>query len=88
MAPVVAYLASEHCSQTHRVLSAFRGRVAALQIGVTRGWLSADGAFAAEDVAANLDRILDPSGILVPGSIFDEMEHTFTATPFVLDAGS
>lgn len=87
VSPVVAYLASEHCTQTHRVLSAFRGRVAALQIGVTRGWSSADGAFEAEDVAANLDRILDPSGIVVPGSIFDEMEHAFTATPFASDAG-
>jgi len=77
VAPVVAYLASEGCRLTHRVLSAFRGRVAALQIGVTRGWCGPGGTFAAEDVAANLDQILDPSGILVPGSIFDEMEHAF-----------
>lgn len=88
VAPVLAYLASEQCTQTHRVLSAFRGRVAALQIGVTRGWFSAGGAFAAEDVAANLDRILDPSGILVPGSIFDEIEHALSATPSASGAGS
>lgn len=88
VAPVVAYLASEHCTLTHRVLSAFRGRVAALQIGVTRGWFGADGAFDAEDVATNLDRILDPSQISVPGSIFDEMEDVFTATPFTSAAGS
>lgn len=79
VAPVVAYLASEHCTQTHRVLSAFSGRVAALQIGVTRGWRSPTGAFDAEDVEANLDLILDPSGIVVPGSIFEEMEHAFAA---------
>jgi hypothetical protein len=88
VAPVVAYLASRQCTQTHRVFSAFRGRVAALQIGVTRGWFSADGAFAAEDVAANLDQILNPAGILVPDSIFDEIEHAFTATPFASGAGS
>lgn len=81
VAPVVAYLASERCTLTHRVLSAFRGRVSALQIGVTRGWLGTDGGFDAEDVAANLDRILDPSQIFVPGSIFDEMEHAFAAAP-------
>lgn len=40
VAPVVAYLASESCTLTHRVLSAFRGRVAALQIGVTGGWFA------------------------------------------------
>lgn len=81
VAPVVAYLASESCTLTHRVLSAFRGRVAALQIGVTGGWFAPDGSFDAEDVAANLDRILDPSELFVPGSIFDEMEHAFAAAP-------
>jgi NAD(P)-dependent dehydrogenase (short-subunit alcohol dehydrogenase family) len=81
VAPVVGYLASEHCALTHRVLSAFRGRVAALQIGVARGWCSPEGAFDAEDVEANLDQILDPTGIFVPGSIFDEMEHAFTMAP-------
>ncbi|OBG85421.1 hypothetical protein A9X05_16590 [Mycobacterium sp. E3298] len=81
VAPVVAYLASESCILTQKVLSAFRGRVAALQIGVTRGWFAADGAFDAEGVAANLDRILDPSDIFVPGSIFDEMEYVFAAAP-------
>ncbi len=88
VAPVVAYLASEHCTLTHRVLSAFRGRVAALQIGVTRGWFGADGAFDAEDVAANLDRILDPSQMSVPGSIFDEMEDVFAAAAVESQAGS
>jgi len=87
VAPVVAYLASERCTLTHRVLSAFRGRVAALQIGVTRGWCGSGGTFAAEDVAANLDQILDPSGILVPGSIFDEMEHVLTSKPLRTNAG-
>ncbi|UMB71439.1 SDR family NAD(P)-dependent oxidoreductase [Mycobacterium paraterrae] len=88
VAPVVAYLASEQCTLTHRVLSAFSGRVAALQIGVTRGWGGPGAAFTAEDVAANLDQILDPSGILVPGSIFDEMEHALTAEPLPSDEQS
>jgi Enoyl-(Acyl carrier protein) reductase len=88
VAPVVAYLASEHCTQTHQVFSAFRGRVAALQIGVTHGWFSTDGALTAEEVAANLEQILDASGILLPGSIFDEIEHAVTATSSVTDADS
>ncbi|BBX16099.1 short-chain dehydrogenase [Mycolicibacterium duvalii] len=73
VAPVVAYLASESCSRTQLVLSAFRGRVAALQIGVTRGWISETGMVSAEDVASHLDEITDTHDLLVPGSIFDEM---------------
>ena len=73
VAPVVAYLASEACTDTHTVLSAFLGRVAAVQIGVTRGWTSPTGSLSAEDVAAHLPEITDPAGLLVPGSIFDEM---------------
>lgn len=73
VAPVVAYLANETCTQTHTVLSAFKGRVSALQIGVTRGWTSRSGSLSAEDVAANLNEITDTAGLLVPGSIFDAM---------------
>lgn len=72
-APVVAYLASERCTMTHTVLSAFAGRVAALQIGVTRGWSGAGRPFTAEDVEAHLPEVMDTDRILVPQSIFDEM---------------
>lgn len=75
VAPVVAYLASEACSRTHTVLSAFKGRVAALQIGVTRGWASSSGRLSAEDVASHLSEITDTTDLLVPGSIFDEMAY-------------
>lgn len=78
VAPVVAYLASERCTMTHTVLSAFGGRVAALQIGVTRGWSSPDLRFTAEDVQAHLPEILNTDRILVPQSIFDEMGHATT----------
>lgn len=73
VAPVVAYLASEACVSTHSVLSAFRGRVAALQIGITRGWLAPNAQLSAEDVAAHMSEITDTAGLTVPGSIFDEM---------------
>lgn len=81
VAPVVAYLASDACAETHTVLSAFRGRVAALQIGVTRGWISSTGRLSAEDVAAHLSEITDPADLLVPGSIFDEMAIDTTNSP-------
>jgi NAD(P)-dependent dehydrogenase (short-subunit alcohol dehydrogenase family) len=79
VAPVVAYLASEACHETHTVFSAFGGRVAALQVGVTRGWTSPTGTLTAEDVAAHLAEITDPAGLLVPASITDEMAFDVTA---------
>ncbi len=78
VAPVVAYLASEHCTMTHTVLSAFAGRVAALQIGVTRGWSGSDLRLTAEDVEAHLPEIINADQILVPQNIFDEMAHATT----------
>jgi NAD(P)-dependent dehydrogenase (short-subunit alcohol dehydrogenase family) len=75
VAPVVAYLASEACTQTQTVFSAFRGRVAALQVGVTRGWCSPSGSLSAEDVASHLTEILDTTDLFVPRSIYDEMAY-------------
>ncbi|GAB3223551.1 SDR family NAD(P)-dependent oxidoreductase [Mycolicibacterium hippocampi] len=75
VAPVVAFLASEACTRTRLTLSAFRGRVAALQIGVTRGWHSPTGSLSAEDIVTHLDEITDTGDLLVPGSIFDEMSY-------------
>jgi NAD(P)-dependent dehydrogenase (short-subunit alcohol dehydrogenase family) len=75
VAPVVAYLASERCTSTHTILSAFRGRVAAVTIGVSEGWCSRSGQFTAEDVATHLADINNGAAMLVPGSIFDEMNY-------------
>jgi NAD(P)-dependent dehydrogenase (short-subunit alcohol dehydrogenase family) len=66
-------LASDACKMTHDALSAFRGRVAALQIGVTEGWFSPTGRFTAEDVAIHMGEIADTTRLSVPYSIFDEM---------------
>ncbi|CAM3932027.1 SDR family NAD(P)-dependent oxidoreductase [Mycobacterium frederiksbergense] len=78
VAPVVAYLASEACTKTQTVFSAFMGRVAALQIGVTRGWTAPDGTFSADDVATHLPEILDTTGLLVPRTLYEEMAHVTT----------
>lgn len=80
VAPVVAYLASEQCTATHTVLSAFRGRVAKLQIGVTRGWLSPGGEFTAEDVETHFADISDTCGLVLPENIFDEIAHAVSVT--------
>jgi NAD(P)-dependent dehydrogenase (short-subunit alcohol dehydrogenase family) len=73
VAPVVAYLASDQCTVTHTVLSAFSGRIAALRVGMTAGWFSPGGSLSAEDVAAYLPEIIDTEGMFVPDSIYDEM---------------
>ena len=80
VAPVVAYLASDRCTTTRTVLSAFRGRVAKLQIGVTSGWVGSDGALTAEDVESHLDEISDSRGLVLPESIFDEITHSVSVT--------
>jgi NAD(P)-dependent dehydrogenase (short-subunit alcohol dehydrogenase family) len=84
VAPVVAYLASEACTQTQTVFSAFLGRVAALQIGITRGWTAPGGSLSAEDVVEHLPEILDTTGLLVPRTLYDEMGYVMspeTLTP-------
>jgi NAD(P)-dependent dehydrogenase (short-subunit alcohol dehydrogenase family) len=78
VAPVVAFLASEQCTCTHTVLSAFSGRVAALRVGVTPGWKSATGEISAEDVLNNLESITAEAGTWVPASMSDEVAYVAT----------
>lgn len=78
VAPVVAYLASESCAVNQTVFSAFMGRVAAVQIGETRGWTARGGSFSADDVAAHLPEILDPAELLIPRTLYDEMGYAMS----------
>ena len=75
VAPLVAYLASEHCQETHQVISAGAGHFARVFTGLTSGW-QADPAelVTAEDVAEHMDRILDPSSCSIPLSAPEELE--------------
>lgn len=75
VAPVVAFLASEQCTLTRTVLSAFSGRVAALRVAVTQGWVSPAASLTAEDVRDNLESILDPGGMWLPASMSEESAH-------------
>jgi NAD(P)-dependent dehydrogenase (short-subunit alcohol dehydrogenase family) len=76
VAPVVAFLASDQCDLTRTVLSAFSGRVAALQIGVTPGWRSPDGSLTAEDVRDQLPSITDAAQIWLPANMSEEVSLT------------
>jgi NAD(P)-dependent dehydrogenase (short-subunit alcohol dehydrogenase family) len=66
VAPAVAYLCHEVCPLSGEVLSAFGGRVARAFVAETVGYFNE--ALTVEDVATNLETILDPKGYLEPRS--------------------
>lgn len=70
--PMVVYLASEACSQTHEIYSAGGGRYARFFIGVTPGWTSTTATV--EDIADHLDVIRDTEGFQVFGSAAEEIQ--------------
>jgi NAD(P)-dependent dehydrogenase (short-subunit alcohol dehydrogenase family) len=73
--PMVVYLASEACTQTHRYYSAVSGRYASVFVGVTSGWSAAgDRPPSADDIAANIATIEDRTTYDLPRSTFDEIE--------------
>jgi NAD(P)-dependent dehydrogenase (short-subunit alcohol dehydrogenase family) len=71
---LVAYLASEQCTQTHEIYSVGGGRIARVFVGVGPGWFGGKGhAPSPEEVVANLDEIRATDPYLVPGAATDEM---------------
>jgi NAD(P)-dependent dehydrogenase (short-subunit alcohol dehydrogenase family) len=66
VAAVVAYLASERCALTHRILSAGGGRGARVFVGVTPGWYSGPEVATPEAIGAHLDEIVDREDYVVP----------------------
>ena len=72
--PLVTYLASEACQQTHECYSVGGGRFARIFIGLAPGYFAGKGAqISAEEIQANIDKIRDPEGYTIPNSITDEM---------------
>ncbi|WP_028937076.1 SDR family oxidoreductase [Pseudonocardia spinosispora] len=73
--PLVTYLASESCEQTHEIFSAGGGRYARVFVGLAPGWFAGKGAsVSADDIAANIDQIRAQDGYIVPNSIADELQ--------------
>ncbi|KRF00967.1 short-chain dehydrogenase [Nocardioides sp. Soil777] len=75
VAPLVAYLASEQCRETHQVISAGAGHFARVFTGLAAGW-QADPTrvVTAEEVAEHMGRILDPAIHTIPLSAPEELE--------------
>jgi NAD(P)-dependent dehydrogenase (short-subunit alcohol dehydrogenase family) len=76
VAPMVAYLAHESCTDSGEVYVAGAGRFARLFVGVTDGYLhSGPAAPTVDDVAANLATIKDETGYYVPANLMDWSGH-------------
>lgn len=73
VAPVVAYLCSEASSVTHEVFSVGGGRVARVFVGLCQGWRPDGGGLTPESVAANLEKIMDPTDYMTPGQATQEI---------------
>jgi NAD(P)-dependent dehydrogenase (short-subunit alcohol dehydrogenase family) len=82
VAPLVVYLASSRCRETHRVFSVGAGHVARVFIGATRGWYAPGREPATpEQVEAALDAISDLEVFAVPESMMDESRYIAAQMP-------
>jgi NAD(P)-dependent dehydrogenase (short-subunit alcohol dehydrogenase family) len=73
--PLVTYLASEACEETHEIYSVGGGRFARIFIGLAPGYFAGKGAaISAEEIQAHMDQIRNPEGYTIPASIADEMK--------------
>jgi NAD(P)-dependent dehydrogenase (short-subunit alcohol dehydrogenase family) len=78
--PLVTYLCSEQCEQTHEIFDVGGGRYARIFIGVSRGWVAPGGAAPqAEDVLANIDAIRDREGYSLPQNTAGEIQAILEA---------
>jgi NAD(P)-dependent dehydrogenase (short-subunit alcohol dehydrogenase family) len=76
VAPLVAFLASEACKETHAVFSAGAGHFARVFTGLTSGWsVEPGGRATVADIEANLAQILDVADFSVPLSAPEEIAN-------------
>lgn len=74
VAAVVAYLVSDRCTFTHRILTAGGGRVGRIFIGVTPGVYLGRDVATPDAVEARIDEILDVADGIVPENGLGEVE--------------
>jgi len=78
--PLVTYLCSEACEQTHEIYSVGGGRYARIFIGMGEGWTKGAGqAASAEEIQAHLDAIRSTDPYEIPDSIAGEMQALMKA---------
>src|SRR3954451_5602220 len=69
VAPMVAFLAHEHCPVTGEIYSAGAGRFARIFVAQAEGYLDTTGAPTVDDLAAHWDEINDESAYTVPADL-------------------
>jgi len=73
--PLVTYLSSEGCEETHSVYSVGGGRFARIFVGLCQGESFGKGAQpSAEEIRDAMGKINDTEGYIIPASIGDEMK--------------
>lgn len=78
--PLVTYLCSEACQETHGIYSVGGGRFARIFIGMAKGKFFGAGATpSAEEIAANWDTIHSDADFEIPDSIASEMKALLEA---------
>jgi len=78
--PLVTYLCSEACEETHSIYSVGGGKFARIFIGMGKGYFSGVGVVpSAEDIAANWDAINSDADYVIPDSIAIEMKSLLDA---------
>ncbi len=78
--PLVTYLASENCQQSHDIYSVGGGRFARIFVGLAPGYFAGKGAqISAEEIEANIEQIRNPEGYSIPGNIADEVKGLMEA---------
>jgi len=76
VAPMVAYLAHEHCNVSGEIYVAGAGRFARVFIASTEGYVhSQPGQPTIEDVADNWTTISDETGYYIPADLIDWSRH-------------
>jgi NAD(P)-dependent dehydrogenase (short-subunit alcohol dehydrogenase family) len=72
--PLVAYLVSEQCNETHEIYSVGGGRYARVFVAACQGWAAPGRKVPTpEEVQANLGEIRDEAGYFIPGSANEEL---------------
>jgi NAD(P)-dependent dehydrogenase (short-subunit alcohol dehydrogenase family) len=78
--PLVTYLCSEACEETHSIYSVGGGKYARIFLGLGKGYFAGLGVVpTAEDIAANWDTIHSDDGYVIPDSIAIEMQTLIAA---------
>ena len=72
--PMVVYLASRDCENSHEIWTVGGGRYARIFVGVNQGWFAGKGTPpSVEDVRDHLDEIRDIDSYTVPANSTEEM---------------